>query len=680
MDWTQAALDALAAEIPVAEAAPLLAVRAEGDRLQIDLDGVVGYEVTANGMRRALAEAGGRDITVRINSYGGSVFEGFAVHNQLARYKGRVTVLVDAIAASAASVIAMAGAEIVMPRNAFIMVHNAWTMTAGDYREHDRTSGLLRQLSGAIASLYAARTGRDSADMQAMMDAETWLGADDAIAEGFANSIEGEAQARVPQGRAAELLASYRRAPHPLRALIPTTAAAPPRAQAQPQETSMQPRTTTTTTQDPQPAPAGTTSPAAAAPAAATLQDLQAIAARSHGALSAQWVLDQATAGVTLDAARDAAFEALAAAAPSRTPVVSLVRDERDTFRARAAEGLLSRFTRQAPSAAAREFAGMGLQAMIRECMSAAGVGNAHRLSGDDLFDRIRSEHTTSDFPIILRDAANRRLAQRFAEFPPTWRAWAEELDVNDFREINTGDIGGFPPMKDKPESSSVRYGAVTEDGVTYRISTKSSGVELSREAIINDDLNAFARMLNDASQAGYNAVADAAYAQITANPVMQDGKTLFHADHKNLMTASDLDEGSLGKAEALLIDQTNMDGNAIAPPQRLVLLVPSSRHIRARKLATAVTPDSQDNVGIYGGRLTTVVDPRLASTTSSWYLATPDRPLVEVAYLRGRRVPQLSSMEDFDTLGMKYRLIFDFAAKATSWRGIVKNPGVAPA
>ncbi|MDQ1079700.1 head maturation protease, ClpP-related [Pseudoroseomonas cervicalis] len=686
MDWTQAALDALAAEVPLAEAAPALAIRADGDRMQMDLDGVVGWDITANGVRRALAEAGGRPLTVRVNSYGGSVFEGFAIHNQLARYKGEVTILVDAVAASAASVIAMAGARIQMPRNAFLMIHNAWTLAMGDHREMARTATLLERISSAVAALYAARTGQDRDAMQSMMDAETWLGAEDALAEGFATEIEGEAQARVPQGRSAEILAAYRRPPQALRSLLPAPAALAalnPRAQPVQQEARMSVATPTTPGQPTSPAPANP-APAAAPttpqPQAATLVQLQELASRSRGALNAEWVLSQATAGATLDQARDAAISAMADAQPQRGPVATLVTDERDTFRMRAAGALYAHLAQQAPSAEGREFYGLGLQGLLKECLNASGVSGAYRLSGEALYDRFRQEHTTSDFPLILRDAANKRLMTRFESYPATWRGWTEEFDVNDFKSINVVDIGRFPKLSPKPESASVRYGAVTEDGFTYSISTKSSGVELSREAIINDDLNAFTRMLNDAASAGYESLADAVFAQLTTNPVMQDGKTLFHADHKNLAAGADLTEASLGLAEQLLLEQTDLSGRVLAPPTRLLLLVSAARHIQARKLATVITaPDSQQNVAVYGGRITPVVEPRLAATNSPWYLVTPDRPTIEVAYLRGRRAPQLSSMENFDTLGMKYRLIFDFAAKASSWRGMVKNPGVAP-
>lgn len=673
-ELTPAALDALASQIPLAQAAPPLAITAQADGgASISLDGVVGWDFTAASIRRALGEVGDRDVTVSINSPGGSVFEGFAIYNQLARHKGRVTTLVDGLAASMGSVIILAGATRIAARASFVMIHNASTLAWGDYREMDRTSAVLKQVTDAINGIYVSRTGQEQGEMQALMDAETWFGPDDALAHGFVTGIEGDAEARAPAGRAAELVASFTRAPDAVRRLFPVLALGQvptPRATpAQPQEGRV-PET------NPTPGNPPANPPQPAAPVAATIAQLRAIAAAAPTVLTDAWVLDQAAAGVTEAAARDAGFNALAAAQPPRGPTAVITRDERETFQARASAAMSARFAGQAPSEEGREYYSLGLQGLIQECLHVAGVAGAYRLRGEGLYDRLRGEHTTSDFPLILRNAANKRLMDRFRTFPATWRTWVEESDVNDFKDISVADVGTFPPMSDKPESASVRYGAVSEDGYTYRISTKSSGVVLSREAIINDDMRAFGRMLNDAAQAGYNSVSDAVYNRLKANPVQQDGVALFHATHKNLATGSDLDETNLGIAEQLLMEQTDGSGQTIAPPQRLVVLVPPALNIKARKLATVVTPDSQANVGVYGGRIVPVVEPRLAAAGDPWYLVTPDRPTMEVSYLAGRREPQLSSMEDFDTLGMKYRLIFDFAAHELSWRGMVKNPG----
>ena len=713
MNWTPAALDALAGELPLAQEAPALELRAQADGSQeLNLDGIVGWDFTAGGVRRALRDAGSADLLVRINSYGGSVFEGFAIQNALSRHKGKVTVLVDAIAASAASVIAMAGAEIVMPANGFIMVHNAWTLAMGDYREMDKTRDLLQRLSAAIAAVYAARSGRDVAEMQAMMDAETWLGAEDAIAAGLATRMEGDAEALAAavEGKAADLLAAYRHPPASLLSRLPAALAArrgtlsgtaipaaaaavlPPAAPAastQPAQP-VNPQEGPMATPNPAPGNQAPANPAPSAAAAATVAELRALAGRRPDVLNDAWVLDQVQAGVTLQAARDAAFEALAGTTPPRGPTAVVTRDERDTFRARAGGALAARMAGTAPSAEQREFYSLGLQGMLRECLAQAGVNGVHRLSNEQVLDRIRAEHTTSDFPIILRDAANRRLADRYDTYPQTWREWTREVDVTDFREISVGELGNFPKLKPKPESAPIRYGTVAEAGERYRLMTGASGVVLSREAIINDDMNAFGRMLDDAADVSYAWVADQAYGALTLNPNMGDGNPLFSAAHGNLITSADLpsgaalgmDEDNMAAVEQALVSQVSISGDSLPPPTRLNVLVGTTAQFnKAVKLSAATTTlvsGTQLENSAYVNRLNPVLEPRIAKLGGAFFVTAANRPTVEVAYLQGRRKPELTSMEDFDTKGMKYALVFDAAAAPVSWRGMVRHPGKA--
>lgn len=130
-----------------------------------------------------------KEIVVRINSPGGDVFEGVAIYQALQRFPGRVRVEVDALAASIASVIAMAGAEIVMAGNAMLMIHRAWTIASGNADELSKTVDALRKVDESILNTYAARVGEKvkREDLDAMVAAETWLTADEAVANGFAD-------------------------------------------------------------------------------------------------------------------------------------------------------------------------------------------------------------------------------------------------------------------------------------------------------------------------------------------------------------------------------------------------------------------------------------------------------------------------------------------------------------
>lgn len=131
---------------------------------------------------------GKQDITVSINSCGGSYFEGVSIYNLLRAHPHKVTVQVIGDAASAASIIAMAGDDILMGDGAFMMIHNAWGVCIGNRQDLKNSIDLLENLDNAMADLYVARTGKDKAEIVAMMDAETWFSADEAVAQGFATA------------------------------------------------------------------------------------------------------------------------------------------------------------------------------------------------------------------------------------------------------------------------------------------------------------------------------------------------------------------------------------------------------------------------------------------------------------------------------------------------------------
>lgn len=160
--------------------------------------------VDSKSIIRQLDAFRGQPVTVRINSPGGSVTEGQAIYNALKRHDGDVTIAVDAIAASSASVIAMAGKRIEMAANSLMMIHNAWTITIGDKAEHEKVIGILDKFGGAIRDRYAERTGLSGDEIQSMLDAETWMTAEEAVAKKFADAVTGSndvAACAIKEGR-----------------------------------------------------------------------------------------------------------------------------------------------------------------------------------------------------------------------------------------------------------------------------------------------------------------------------------------------------------------------------------------------------------------------------------------------------------------------------------------------
>jgi ATP-dependent protease ClpP protease subunit len=130
------------------------------------------------------------DLKVMINSPGGDVFAGQAIHSMLVRHPANVTVYVDGLAASIASIVAMAGDTVVMPKNAMMMVHNPWTVALGDAREFRKLAETLDSIRDAMIAAYESKTGKTRAELLPLLNAETWMTADEAVALGFADHVE----------------------------------------------------------------------------------------------------------------------------------------------------------------------------------------------------------------------------------------------------------------------------------------------------------------------------------------------------------------------------------------------------------------------------------------------------------------------------------------------------------
>lgn len=153
-------------------------------------DGWTGGGITANRISAALRSIGNKDITVRINSPGGDMFEGIAIYNLLRTHPAKVTVEVLGWAASAASIIAMAGDVIRMGLGSFMMVHNAWGLVIGNRHDLREAASLFEQFDAALADIYEARTGMDRVGIERLMDAETFMTAAQAVEYGFADAVD----------------------------------------------------------------------------------------------------------------------------------------------------------------------------------------------------------------------------------------------------------------------------------------------------------------------------------------------------------------------------------------------------------------------------------------------------------------------------------------------------------
>src|SRR5690606_18983227 len=243
--------------------------------------------------------------------------------------------------------------------------------------------------------------------------------------------------------------------------------------------------------------------------------------------------------GVTIDEARRLVLDQVAARSEeTRTfPHVTVPlggRDERTTRRDAVANALLHRFdpNRYELTDPAREWRGMSLIEMARALLEGEGT-RVRGLSRDELASR--ALHSTSDFPELLAAVTNKTLRDAYEAAPRTFFPIARRVSAVDFKDMNRLQLGEAPQLEKVNESGEYRRGTIGEGKERYRVETYGRIVAITRQVIINDDLDAFTRVPSLFGTAAATLESDVVWGIVTSNPTMADGKALFHADHRNL-------------------------------------------------------------------------------------------------------------------------------------------------
>ena len=164
---------------------------------------------SANDFRDALKEHEGSDVTIELDSQGGSVSDGLAMHNAIMQHDGEVTIHIDTIAASIATVIACAATKVVINSNGKFMIHRCWTQAMGNCKDFRSTADIMEMMDKDIADTYAERTGQSHEALLAMMDAETWMDAETALAQGFVDEIHKIERKPAPKAAAEVKVLAY---------------------------------------------------------------------------------------------------------------------------------------------------------------------------------------------------------------------------------------------------------------------------------------------------------------------------------------------------------------------------------------------------------------------------------------------------------------------------------------
>lgn len=328
----------------------------------------------------------------------------------------------------------------------------------------------------------------------------------------------------------------------------------------------------------------------------------------------------------------------------------------------------------------ARQYAGLTLFELARICLGRAGNGltDRNRIVSAALSGRSGGMLTTSDFPSLLGDSFNKSLRREYADMMPTFERIVTRSSAVDFKNINRLQVGDAPDLKEVAEHGEVTVGALGEGKEVFKIAEFARIVAITRQALVNDDLDAFQRLPRLLAIAARHLESDLVWKQLTDNGDMGDGTALFHATHNNLASsAGAISTTTLGAGHAAMRKQKGIDGRLI-DLRPATLIVPVAKEILALKQIADITADSADNANPFSAMLEVVAEPRLdEASATQWYLAADiaQTDVIELATLNGVG-PQVETKIGFEVSGIQFKVSHDVGAKILDWRGLYRNNG----
>ncbi|BCG85331.1 ATP-dependent Clp protease proteolytic subunit [Mesorhizobium sp. 113-3-9] len=618
------------------------------------LSGYVGDEITDAATRQFLdAQPAGQAVNVYINSPGGVAFEGIAIYNTLAQHSGPVTVVVNGVAASAASLIAMAGNKIVMLAGAMMMIHDPSGLTFGPSSLHYRAAEMLDQLGDQVAGIYAARTGLPKSQILSMMSDESWMTGDDAVELGFADHASTETSEKPKMSASDAAL------------FTKTPAALMQRAQTEEPEMNI------------------------ALPAARdTYKAIMAVCrAANLSAADTDEIFDKADGDVAK--AKTLVVDMLAtrntdtASSQMNAGPVGPTQERQSALAATIGAALYARMSGKPATGEAKDWAGASILDMGAALLEARGEKILSR-NKDRLAKQITMSggmHTTSDFVNLTGSAGQRILLEAYEAAGSPLKQLARNRNANDFRAIAMLRLGEMPALLEVPEGAEVKYGSRAESAEGYRLRTFARIFALSRQAIINDDLDAFADTARAWGRAAAELEASELVALILANsgagPTMEDGNPLYHASHGNkAASGTAIDIAGLSAGRKALRDMKGLDGKTPISVTAKYLVVGSAKETEAEQVLATLTPATVSDTNPFSGKLTLLVEPRLPGNAWRLFSDPAQAPVLDIAYLNGEAGPQVETRDGWEVLGAQYRAVLDFGCGVSGWRGTYLNPG----
>jgi ATP-dependent protease ClpP protease subunit len=632
-------------------------------------------------------------ITVRINSIGGSCPDGIAIHNAIKRHKAHVTTIADGMALSIASLILCAGDTRQMAENATLMVHAPWTYAAGNSVELRELADQLDTWARAMSTSYAAATGKTAADALAYMTdgKDHWFTAAEAKDEGFCSEVVSAAPIAA---MAMADLSRFRDVPEHVKAQLtrPAATAAP---------------STKERTMTPEELAAKAAADKAAIEAAARREGALAeskrradVVAQFKPFASREGMADlQASCVDDAECTPEAAGKKiLALLGKDVTPAagharIETVEDERNKIIAAGVQAIMARAgavgadRKRIAMDTANPFRGCTLLDLAKASLTRAGV----RYDGMDKMQIVAAAftHSTSDFDVLLENTMHKSLQAGYALQPDTWSRFCKRGSVSDFRAHKRYRVSSIGNLDTVPEGGEFKERTIPDgEKSSISVTTKGNICSITRQAIINDDLDALTGIPMAMGRSANRTVEVAVYTALALNsglgPALEDGNPLYHnrgTGKNNITTGAALTMLAIDADRVGLASLLDVGGNDFLDMRPEVLLLGIALGGTARSINEAqYDPDTANKLqkpNIVRGLFRDVIDTPRITSTRRYLFADPNiAPALEVAFLDGNSSPFLESEQGFDVDGSRWKVRLDFGVAGIDYRGTVTNAG----
>ena len=343
-----------------------------------------------------------------------------------------------------------------------------------------------------------------------------------------------------------------------------------------------------------------------------------------------------------------------------------------------------------------RQYRGLTLLEMGSDMLEARGIRTrgmskheraqamlSMRSDATEIAIRSGGAMTTADFPNVLANVANKTLRMGYEAAPQTFRPLVRVVSVPDFKPVSRTQLGEAPRLEKVNEKGEFKRGAMGDSAERYAIATYGKIVSITRNVIINDDLDAFTRIPRAFGVSAANLESDLVWGVILANAAMGDGNALFSAQHGNVGTGAAISTAGVGAGRQQMRIQTGLDGKTLLNISPSYIIVPTALETLTEQFLGQIYPTkTADAVTETMRKLKPISDPRLdngatiggqtfAGSATNWYLAGDPAQVdtIELAYLEGMEGLYTETKMGFETDGVEVKVRQDVGAKSIDWR-----------